>query len=66
MSEATKVDEKAEKTAAKIVEDLFEHKEFSERLVGYLEGFEGGEVASLRAPWGRGKTDVLKRAYAIA
>lgn len=66
MSEQKNVDQDVSGTAAELVEDLYGHEAFAQNLVNYAEQFQGGKVMSLRGPWGRGKTDVLHRAYDIA
>lgn len=60
---AMQIDRTSEVTTQLIDVDALGHQRLAMGLIGHMEALPLGSVISIQASWGRGKTDLLARAY---
>jgi len=60
---APQIDRKPEVIAQRTGVDALSHQHLAMRLIQHMEVLPLGSVISIQGSWGRGKTDVLARAY---
>lgn len=60
---ATQIDRKSEVIVQRARTDALGHQRLAMAVIGHMEALSLGSVLSIQGSWGRGKTDVLARAY---